>query len=444
MAPREVGVEHTENNYDFVWSFSAPSTPTGAIPWCLASGRRVVAVTTGLWRAMAGNPLRFLTSRWPWRGLLYAVGTVVVAAVLVPLLLFPPLLLLAGVPVGAVERRRLGLLKPAPPDPHTATGVRGLIREAATWREIGYTAGLLGAWLLLDVGALIVLGLGVLILVLPLAAAIHPGIVNIQLSGQRYDSVAPALAVGVLTGLPITVAGLYGVAFLAGAQAEFAEWLLAPAGPRPEVVELSRSRGRLVDAFEAERRRIERDLHDGAQQHLVLLTMNLGLAELELAGGGGGRAAALVGEAHHQARLALAAIREQIRGIHPQVLTDFGLAEAVRELAERCPVPVQVDLALPGRLPPAIESTAYFAVSEAVTNVARHAGATLVRVAGGLTAGRLTLTVTDDGGGGADPTSGTGLRGLADRIAVMDGTLELSSPAGGPTMLRIGMPCPCG
>jgi signal transduction histidine kinase len=207
-----------------------------------------------------------------------------------------------------------------------------------------------------------------------------------------------------------------------------------------QVEDLARSRSRLVNAFEAERRRIERDLHDGAQQHLVLLRMKLGLAERHMADAGG-RAGELVGEAHEQARLALTTLRDQIRGIHPQILTDLGLAEAVRELAERCPIPVEVDLVLPGRLPAEIESTAYFVVSEALTNAVRHAAATRIQISGRLAEQRLALAIVDDGRGGAEPSLGTGMRGLADRVAVVAGTLEISSPQGGPTTVRIDLPC---
>ncbi|GIF45462.1 hypothetical protein Afe04nite_00010 [Asanoa ferruginea] len=245
-----------------------------------------------------------------------------------------------------------------------------------------------------------------------------------------------------LVGVPATIVTLYGISVLGGAQAAFAKWLLAPTGTEMnrQVEELARSRSRLVDSFEAERRRIERDLHDGAQQHLVLLTMKLGLAERHLADADG-RAGELVGEAHEQARLALTTLRDQIRGIHPQILTDFGLAEAVRELAERCPIPVEVDLDLPRGLPPEIESTAYFVVSEALTNAVRHAAATRIQISGRRAEQRLALTIVDNGRGGAEPSLGTGMRGLADRVAVVAGTLEISSPQGGPTTVRIDLPC---
>ena len=407
-------------------------------------------MATSVWRAMEGNPVRFLLSWWPWRSLAYVAGTVVVAPVawcaVALLLLFPPLLPLAGIPIGALERRRLRVLEPvalrSPHPPAPPSGVawfRERVTEAATWRELGYAACLLSVLTLLDLAAVFAVSVCLLLLTLPLLVGAGMD-VHIIANTWSAETVGQAAAVAGLGGVPATVVTLYGIGVLAGAQSAFARWLLAPTGEVDRRVdELARSRSRLVTAFDAERRRIERDLHDGAQQHLVLLTMKLGLAERHL----DGPAAQLVGEAHQQARLALAALREQIRGIHPQVLTDFGLAEAVRELAERCPIPVEVDLGRPGRLPPEIESTAYFVISEAVTNAVRHAAATGIRISGGLDeAGRrLALTVFDYGRGVARPELGTGMRGLADRLAVVAGTLEISSPPGGPTIVRIDLPC---
>lgn len=206
------------------------------------------------------------------------------------------------------------------------------------------------------------------------------------------------------------------------------------------VHELTRSRVRLADAFEAERRRIERDLHDGAQQQLVALTMTLGLAEMQLAGTGS-EAAALVTRGRREALRALGQLRELIRGVHPQVLTDHGLAAAVAEIAERVPVPVAVSIDLPHRLPALVESTAYFTVTEALANAAKHSGATEIAIAGSMAGDRLVLLITDDGRGGADPAAGTGLTGLADRLAILRGRLSVSSPAGGPTQLRVEVPC---
>ncbi|GAA3310785.1 hypothetical protein GCM10020295_78770 [Streptomyces cinereospinus] len=205
-----------------------------------------------------------------------------------------------------------------------------------------------------------------------------------------------------------------------------------------EVVELARSRARLVDAFEGERRRIERDLHDGAQQRLVALTIALGLARLDAPPG---PLADQLTKAHEEAGKALAELRELIHGIHPKVLTDYGLEAAVADAADRCAIPVDVDLELPARPAPAVESAAYFVVCEALANVAKHSRAGRARVSGGHRDGRLFLEVRDDGRGGADPSAGSGLTGLADRVSVLDGRLALTSPPGGPTLLRVEFPC---
>ncbi|MFD2352326.1 sensor histidine kinase [Nonomuraea ferruginea] len=172
----------------------------------------------------------------------------------------------------------------------------------------------------------------------------------------------------------------------------------------------------------------------------MALSMKLGLARLDLPPGS--PAEAQLAEAHEEAGRALAELRELIRGVHPQVLTDRGLGAAVRDVAGRSPVPVDVDVSLPGRLPPSIEVTAYYVVSEAMANLAKHSGARRGFVRARLHDGALVLEVGDDGVGGADPAAGSGLAGLADRVAVTDGLMTLSSPPGGPTSLRVEIPCP--
>jgi len=202
---------------------------------------------------------------------------------------------------------------------------------------------------------------------------------------------------------------------------------------------VTRSRARLVDAFEVERRRIERDLHDGAQQRLVALSMHLGLARLELPAGS--PAAEPLAAAHELAKQALTELRELIHGVHPKILTDRGLVAAVEDVAAGAPLPVRLHLRLDRRLPAPVEVTAYFVVVEALANVAKHSGATGADVSAAVTGGRLLLDVRDDGRGGADPAGGSGLTGLADRVAAVGGTVALSSPPGGPTLLHVEIPC---
>ncbi|MGV9597838.1 sensor domain-containing protein [Streptosporangium sandarakinum] len=403
-------------------------------------------------RALAGHPLGFLRTAWPWRSLAYllsgaAFGAVPVLVVWLAVAVGPAAAVaavaVAAVPgallAGRYERWLLRLVETAPiADPHAAPpapGPRAWLRtrlgEQATWRETGHTLLAVIALWWIDLGFV---GVGVWIPGLLLSAPLQPS-----------SPLGPVLSLLVsLGGVALLPLAAYPVTIWAGARATLVRTLLSD--PGAELAEITRSRARLADAFEAERRRIERDLHDGAQQRLVALTLALGMARLDLPDGS--PAADRVAEAHEHALLALAELRELIRGIHPPVLTDLGLPDAVLDLAGRSPVPVETDVVLPRRPPPAVEITAYFTVSEALTNVARHSGASRCLVRGRLvredprSGGILVLEVHDDGDGGADPAAGTGLAGLADRLAVVGGVMSLSSPAGGPTLLRVEIPCP--
>jgi len=206
------------------------------------------------------------------------------------------------------------------------------------------------------------------------------------------------------------------------------------------VEELTESRSAVMRAMHLERRRIERDLHDGAQQRLVNLAMDLGRAREKLDTDPEG-ARQIIDDSHEQAKQVLTEMRDLVRGIHPAVLTDRGLDAAVSAIAGRSPVPVKVDVKVRGRLPEEVEGTAYFVVVEALTNIARHSGATQAAVELRREGNWLRITVTDDGRGGADPDKGTGLRGLKDRIAALDGSFALASPAGRGTRLTVEIPC---
>jgi signal transduction histidine kinase len=201
------------------------------------------------------------------------------------------------------------------------------------------------------------------------------------------------------------------------------------------------SRARIVEAGDAARRRIERDLHDGAQQRLVTLSLALGMARSQVAGSDPSLAALLEG-ATKEAREAIAELRELARGIHPAVLTETGLSGAIQALVERSPVVTRVSEVPAGRYPAPIEATAYFVVSEALANVAKHAPAATAQVAIRPLAGRMVVEIMDDGPGGARPGAGSGLRGLADRVASVGGTLQIDSAAGSGTRLRAEIPSP--
>jgi signal transduction histidine kinase len=205
------------------------------------------------------------------------------------------------------------------------------------------------------------------------------------------------------------------------------------------VEQLTESRAETVDTQAAELRRIERDLHDGAQARMVSLGMSLGLAEEQLEHDPA-RARRLLAEARATNTEALAELRDLVRGIHPPVLADRGLLGAVQALVLATPLPVALHTELPGRLPAPVESAAYFAVAEALTNVIKHSHASHAGIAISLIGHRLVLEVSDDGAGGADPSGGSGLRGIERRLSAFDGTLAVSSPAGGPTVVTMALP----
>jgi signal transduction histidine kinase len=406
------------------------------------------------WQAITQQPLRFLASAWPWRSLAYLVSGVVLGGAAIFVLsvvaftgviltivvvgLFVLLgVILSGIPVARFERWRLGLvdLDPAP-DPHRLPPRPGWqawlthrLSEQATWREFGYVVICALALWWIDAGMLVAA------FVVPLGLMLLPATDGFQ-ADAWVDATVPL--VGVLL-LPVAA---YPITAWAAARAALTRAILAPreAELDERLVEVAASRARLVDAFEVERRRIERDLHDGAQQRLVALGMSLGLARLDLPPDSA--AARQVGAAHEQAKQALAELRELIRGVHPQVLADRGLPAAIEDAAGRSPVPVTLDVSLPRRLPSPVELTAYFVVNEALANIAKHSRAGRAGIRGRVTGERLVVEVRDDGVGGADPAAGSGLAGLADRIAVEDGRLLLSSPPGGPTVLRMEVPCP--
>jgi len=209
---------------------------------------------------------------------------------------------------------------------------------------------------------------------------------------------------------------------------------------RARLAELQASRARLVEATETERRRIERDLHDGTQQRLVSLAMSLGLAESKLADDPSA-AAPLVREARETLALALAELRELSQGIYPSLLTERGLGAALDDLCRRAALPATLDASLPVRLPQQVEAAAYFVTSEALANAAKHSHATEVRIRARLERGVLLVEIADDGIGGAGTGSGTGLRRLADRVEALGGRLTLSSPPGRGTTIRAEIPC---
>ncbi|MEV5920859.1 sensor domain-containing protein [Streptomyces pseudogriseolus] len=251
-----------------------------------------------------------------------------------------------------------------------------------------------------------------------------------------------ALAVAA-TGVALAGVILVGAPALARLQAWPGRRLL---GPDPgtdlalRVAELTATRAAALDAHVAELRRVERALHDGTQNRIVAVTVLLGAARRALARDPE-EAAAVLDRAQDAAEQALTELRAVVRGILPPVLADRSLADALTALAAGCPVPCRVDADVPARCPASVEATAYFAVAEALTNIARHSGAGEARVTVRTDGGRLHVEVRDDGHGGAGEHGGTGLTGIRRRVEAHDGTLELASPPGGPTTLKVTLPC---
>jgi signal transduction histidine kinase len=254
----------------------------------------------------------------------------------------------------------------------------------------------------------------------------------------NYDDVVWYVSLFVLTTVPF--AFLLGLLRTRLSEADLvaAENVRLDAELQARLDDLRESRARIVQAGDAARRKLERDLHDGAQQRLVGLALDLRLAREKLEDDPKA-AATMLDEASAELARATDELRELARGIHPAVLSDRGLEAAVESLAKRAPLPVRIDSSLDGRLPEPVESAAYFVVSEALTNVVRHSGADRAEVGITRDNGRLLVEVRDDGAGGADP-SGSGLRGLADRVAALDGRLEIEGPASGGTVVRADIP----
>jgi signal transduction histidine kinase len=413
------------------------------------------------------------THETTWRrpGRLWLLGSALLAVVLTPVGLVPLLLVVVtgilipawiGLPLvlwsfalvrayAGLHRRRaarvLGVPVQRPYRPVAPGGplarLKRIGRDPATWRDL--------AWVLLNATAGLVLRL--LVVGMFLAAI---GGFALPLIWPRLPAPVTPFWVGVVRVTDQTSADLVAVEgalilllwwllapSLTRADAWLARWLLAPTERSRlarRIDELAETRAVTIDTQAAELRRIERDLHDGVQARLVALGMSLGMAE-EAVATDPAAARDLLAEAKQATGTALAELRDVVRGIHPPVLADRGLDGAVRALALRTPLPTEVETELNGRLPPPVESAAYFAVAEALTNVIKHSGASRSWVRMRHSGGALEIVVGDDGGGGADPRRGSGLEGIRRRLAPFDGTLDLDSPPGGPTVLTMELPC---
>jgi signal transduction histidine kinase len=385
---------------------------------------------------------------------LLAVSVVALALAAVPFLglaLFPWTMTLVRMRTDLERRRasRTGVLvtRPYHPPPDRAVPggwkrFRWIVTDPATWRDL--------AWLL--PGAIVGFTLGTIGVLVPLyglaGLILTPLWIWLGTGWYGYGAVWsidrwPAGLLCLPQGALILAAGLWAAPWLRRVDAYFARLFLAPTSAaelRLRVMQLTVTRADTVDAQAAELRRIERDLHDGVQARLVSLNMIIGLADT-LIDGSPAEAHKLLAEARESSGTALVELRHLVRGLHPPVLAERGLGGAVRALALRLPVPITVDVDLPGRPDTPVESAAYFAVAEALTNMVRHSRAQTGSVSIRHADGALAMVVTDDGTGGADPADGTGLRGIERRLAAFDGTIMLSSPPGGPTVITMEVPC---
>ncbi|HEY3980581.1 MAG TPA: histidine kinase [Streptosporangiaceae bacterium] len=351
---------------------------------------------------------------------------------------------LARGPLTLAERHRFWSLRgldlprsPAAPGRTPLQRLTAALLDEATWRQLCYH---------LVVGPLVAFGglltLGMVAGGAGLAATlgyqyVFPPLSAIQTAPLKLKIVLTVAGAAVLLAAPAVAALVTWIDTRAGTV------LLGPSRSyelERRVESLAESRAGVVDAADTERRRIERDLHDGAQQRLVSLAINLGMARENLTDLPEA-ARQVIAEAHDEAKAALAELRSLVRGLHPAVLDDRGLDAALSGIAARAPLPVTLHVDVPRRASPTVEAVAYFVVSECLANIARHAAARRaeidVRRAGDL----LRIRITDDGAGGADPARGTGLGSLAQRARSVDGTMRIDSPAGGPTRITVELPC---
>jgi len=376
-----------------------------------------------------------------------SLGIALLPVFLVGIAVLVAVIWLAGM-FARAERARFAVLLGTeipgpPPRPDEPTGWRRLnllFLARSTWLPSVYALVRLPLSVIEAVVVSSVWGIGLALLTLPAYNGALPG-GSAHLGSFALNNAA-WVALGVATGVALLLGAPPLTRVVAAGDAVVARWLLGPgrrAGMAARIGELETSRARVVDAAETERRRIERDLHDGAQQRLVSLAMELGRARAKF-GSDPEAAEAIVRQAHEQAKEALTELRNLVRGVHPPVLSDRGLDAALSGLAALSPVPVTVRVDLAERPPPAVEAIAYFVVAEALTNVAKHAKASRALVTVSRTGDLLNVAISDDGIGGAS-LAGRGLSGLAARTAGIDGRLLVTSPDGGPTVIEAVLPC---
>jgi signal transduction histidine kinase len=419
------------------------ASPGGArsVPGALVSPRTWLAVI----HLLAGLVIGIVSFTVVVTG--FSLGIALLPVFLVGIAVLVAVIWLAGM-FARAERARFAVLLGTeipgpPPRPDEPTGWRRLnllFLARSTWLPSVYALVRLPLSVIEAVVVSSVWGIGLALLTLPAYNGALPG-GSAHLGSFALNNAA-WVALGVATGVALLLGAPPLTRVVAAGDAVVARWLLGPgrrAGMAARIGELETSRARVVDAAETERRRIERDRHDGAQQRLVSLAMELGRARAKF-GSDPEAAEAIVRQAHEQAKEALTELRNLVRGVHPPVLSDRGLDAALSGLAALSPVPVTVRVDLAERPPPPVEAIAYFVVAEALTNVAKHAKASRALVTVSRTGDLLNVAISDDGIGGAS-LAGRGLSGLAARTAGIDGRLLVTSPDGGPTVIEAVLPC---
>jgi signal transduction histidine kinase len=426
------------------------TTPTGYLPPTRPDPMRALAAPS-TWLAAAhllvGGPLGWAYCFVLAMGLLFTVVLLPFAMVGVPVWIITTWV---SVAMARIERARFRLLlgvdipgQPMPPgDRNPLRYGAMLMRDPGVRRRAAYQVVALPLGALTSLIVYLVLAGGVALLAVPVFLLFEGPVASTTVFGLPLATTGGGRMMIAGAGLILLLVAPTIVRGLALLDIAVARALLGrvPAALAARVDELERSRARVVDAGETERRRLERDLHDGTQQQLVALGMTLGRAKARYRQDPEA-IAALLDDAHQQAKDAVTDLRSLIRGLHPPVLSDRGLDAALSGIAARCPIPVDLTVELERRPSPTTEAIGYFVVAEALTNVARHSGASKATVSVRREgAGPVWITITDDGVGGADPGRGTGLRGLADRVSGVDGQLGVDSPVGGPTVLTVELP----
>lgn len=364
----------------------------------------------------------------------YLLGTLMTATVTLvaaPLLCVPSL----AAPWAEHHRRRAGTLLGRPVEP----------RPRALRRDLAWLIAQVATGLPAGVLALLCLGNLLLTLVVTVGWWAFPTSdpPRLLLLGVRINSWSPALTINLAQFLLLAALAAIALPPLARVHARCCLAVLAPSSAEQlaaRVTELTQTRADVLQAHGAELRRIERDLHDGTQARLVAIAMRLAVAGESLPQDPDA-AAALVRHAQTETEEAMTELRSVIRTVYPPVLADQGLVGALSTLATRAGVPTRIDIGELGEVPAAVEAVAYFAVAEALANIARHSRATKAAVRVARNGAVLSAEITDDGTGGADVSRGSGLDGIRRRAAALDGTMKISSPPGGPTTLTVELPC---